>query len=127
MNAAFEVACNDAVSDTDWNWYFSHSGYNSFYFLSDLVIMNGILSTVGETDLIAAQDKIIVEVRSVSENMSHFIMSLTAAFWTIHFETEMTGEVCSIIGDAPGAFDVWIPFFTEIPDAMEIRHAPPEP
>ena len=116
MNAAFEVACDDAVSDTDWNWYFSHSGYNSFYFLSDLVIMNGILSTVGETDLIAAQDKIIVEVRSVSENMSHFIMSLTAAFWTIHFGTEMTGEVCSIIGDAPGAFDVWIPFFMEIPD-----------
>ena len=127
VNAAFEVACNDAVSDADWNWYFSHSGYNSFYFLSDLVIMNGILSTVGETDLIAAQDKIIVEVRSVSENMSHFIMSLTAAFWTIHFGTEMTGEVCSIIGDAPGAFDVWIPLFTEIPDAMEIRDAPPEP
>ena len=89
--------------------------------------MHGMLGIAGETDLIAAQDKIMVEVQSVSENMFQFIMSLTAAFWTIHFETEMTGEVCSIIGDAPGAFDVWIPFFTEIPDAMEIRYAPPEP
>jgi hypothetical protein len=27
------------------------------------------------------------------------------------------GEVCAEIRDAPGAFDVWIPFFMEIPDA----------
>jgi hypothetical protein len=91
------------------------------------LIMRGMLGIAGETDLITAQDKIMVEVQSVSENMFQFIMSLTAAFWTMHFGTEMTGEVCSIIGDAPRAFDVWIPFFTEIPDAMEIRHAPPEP
>ena len=123
VNGAFEVACNDAVSDADWNWYFSHSGYNSFYFLSDLVIMHGMLGIVGETDLIAAQDKIMIEVRSVSENMSQFIISLTSAFWTMYLGTEMTGEVCSIIADAPGAFDVWIPFFMEIPDA--IPAAPP--
>jgi len=89
--------------------------------------MHGMLGIAGETDLITAQDKIMVEVQSVSENMFQFIMSLTAAFWTIHFETEMTGEVCSIIGDAPGAFDVWIPFFAEIPDTMQMRDAQPEP
>ena len=26
----------------------------------------------------------------------------------------MTGEVCANVADAPGAFDVWIPFFVEI-------------
>jgi hypothetical protein len=117
VNAAFEAASNDAAWDADWNWFFSHSAYNSFYFLSDVVIMHGMLSAVGETDLIAAQDKLMAEVRSVSENMSQFIMALTAAFWAKHFGSEMTGKVCSIISDAPGAFDVWIPFFMEIPDA----------
>jgi len=121
VNAAFEVACNDAASDADWNWFISHSGYNSFYFLSDVVMMHGMLGVVGETDLIAAQDKLMAEVRSVSENMSQFITALTAAFWTTHFGTEITGEVCSVISDAPAAFDVGIPFFMEIPDA------PPEP
>ena len=85
--------------------------------------MHGMLGIVGETDLIAAQDKIMIEVRSVSENMSQFIISLTSAFWTMYLGTEMTDEVCSIIADAPGAFDVWIPFFMEIPDA--IPAAPP--
>jgi hypothetical protein len=33
----------------------------------------------------------------------------------------MTGEVCAVISDAPGAFDVWIPFFMEIPDARQLR------
>jgi hypothetical protein len=121
VNAAFEIACNDTVSDADWNWYFSHSGYNSFYFLSDLVMMHGMLGAVGETDLIAAQDKLTAEVSSVSENMSQFITALTTALWTTHFGAGITGEVCSVISDAPGAFDVWIPFFMEIPDA------PPEP
>jgi hypothetical protein len=117
VNAAFEVAADSPGWDAEWNWYFSHSGYNSFYFLSDFVIMHGILNAVGETDLVVAQEKIMTEVRSVSENMSQFIMALTAAFWLEHFGAEMTGEVCAKITNAPGAFDVWIPFFMEIPEA----------
>ncbi len=47
--------------------------------------------------------------------MTQFIMALTAAMWMKHFGPEMTGEVCANVADAPGAFDVWIPFFVEIP------------
>jgi hypothetical protein len=117
VNAAFETAANDPAWDGEWNWFFSHSAYNSFYFPSDFIIMHGMLAAVGETDLIAAQEKIMAVVRSASENMAQFIMALTAAFWVRHFGSEMTGEVCAEITGAPGAFDVWIPFFMEIPDA----------
>jgi hypothetical protein len=117
VNAAFEVASNDAAWNAEWNWFLSHSGYNTFFFLSDFVIMHGMLAAVGETDLIRAQEKIMAEVRTVSENMIQFILALTAALWQKHFGSEMTGEVCATISDAPGAFDVWIPFFMEIPDA----------
>jgi hypothetical protein len=117
VNAAFEVAASDAAWDNDWNWFFSHSGYNSFYFPSDFIIMHGMLTAVGETDLITAHEKIMAEVRWVSENMSQFIMALTAAFWQKHFGSEMTAELREEITHAPGAFDVWIPFFIEIPDA----------
>jgi hypothetical protein len=39
-----------------------------------------------------------------------------------HFGSEMTGEVCAKIDDAPSAFEVWMPFFMEFPDAP-----PPDP
>lgn len=79
--------------------------------------MHGIMSAIGETDLIVAQEKIMAEVRSVLVNMSLFIMALTTAIWRKHFGSEMTGEVCGQIDDALSAFDVWIPFFVDLPDA----------
>jgi hypothetical protein len=116
VNAAFDRAANDPAWDSDWNWYFSHSASNSFFFLSDFVIMHGMLNAVGEADLIAAQYKIMAEVRAASENMSQFVMALMAAFWKKHFGPDMTGKVCAELNNAPSAFDVWIPFFVEIPD-----------
>jgi len=116
MDAAFEAAANDAAWDNDWNWYFSKSNLNSFYFLSDFVVMHGIARSVGETDLITAQKKIMAEVKTASQAMTELIKSLTALFWRKHFGSEMTGELCAIIDTAPKDIDVWIPFFIEIPD-----------
>jgi len=115
MEAAFQLAAKDTRWDNDWNWFFSISGYNSFFFISDIVFMHGLLNAVGETDIIVAHQKIMSEVRQVSENMMQFLMALTAAFWQKHFGQEMTGEVVANIVDSPGVFDVWIPFFVEIP------------
>jgi hypothetical protein len=115
MEAAFQAAVNDPQWDNDWNWFFSVYNYNSFFFLNDIVFMHGLLNAIGETDLIAAHEKIMGEVRPVSENMMTFLMALNAAFWKKHFGQEMTGEVVARIADAPGVFDVWIPFFVEIP------------
>jgi len=115
MEAAYQVAANDTQWENDWNWFFSVSNYNSFFFISDVVFMHALLIAAGETDLIAAHAKIMKEVREVAENMIHFLMALTAAFWRKHFGGEMTGEKVAEIVDAPGVFDVWLPFFVEIP------------
>jgi hypothetical protein len=116
IEAAFDAAAADPNWDRDWNWFFSKHNFNSFYFASDLVILHGILNTIGETDLIAAQERLMAEVRDVSENMSQFIMALTAAFWRKRFGPDMAAEICARVEDAPDAFDVWIPFFVEIPE-----------
>jgi hypothetical protein len=115
MDAAFESAATDPAWDGEWNWFFSHSNFNSFYFMSDVVALHGIMNAVGETDLVAAQTKIMGDVSQVSQDMTQFIMALTAALWIRHFGPEMTGEVCAKIEAAPGVFDVWIPFFVEVP------------
>ena len=57
----------------------------------------------------------MTEVGQVSEDMTQFIMALTAALWMEHLGPQMTGEVCAKVADAPSAFDVWIPFLVEIP------------
>jgi hypothetical protein len=126
VDDAFERAAADNDWDGDWNWFFSHHNFNSFYFLSDVVILHGIMNAVGETDLVKAQKKIMVEVRQVSEDMIQFIMSLTAALWVKYFGSEMVGEVCANVADAPTALDVWIPFFVEIPSDESAGEDRPE-
>jgi hypothetical protein len=69
----------------------------------------------------------MIEVRSVSENMSQFIISLTSAFWTMYLGTEMTDEVCSIIADAPalltcGYRSLW-KFPTRFPPRRHAKNA----
>jgi hypothetical protein len=115
MDAGFEAAANDKNWDNDWNWYFSEATWNSFYFASDFVILHGILTSIGETDLVKAQQKIMDEVKHVSGHMMALLYALMEAFLAKYFGPEMTGEVIAKIADAPGAFEVWLPFYVEIP------------
>jgi len=115
MDAGFEAAINDKNWDNDWNWYFSTATWNSLYFASDFVVLHGILTSIGETNLVEAQKKIMDEVNKVSRHMMVLLYALTEAFLAKYFGPEMTAEVIAKIADAPGAFDVWLPFYVEIP------------
>ena len=126
VDAGFEAAAKDVNWDNDWNWYFSHATFNSFYFLSDVVILHGILNAVGETDLVEAQKKIMSDVNKVSGHLLNFICALTEAFLGKHFGSELQAEVVAKIDNAPSVFDVWIPFYVETPtDDTNIGSRPP--
>jgi hypothetical protein len=116
ITAAFEIAAADPAWDAEWNWYFSGSNYNSFYFLNEFVMLHGIMNAIGEPDLVSAQERIMQELKSVSEAMVEFIMSLTLAMWQKHFGDEMSAEVCVKTQQSPDIFEVWVPFFVRIPD-----------
>jgi hypothetical protein len=118
MDAGFEAAVKDSNWDDDWNWYMSLATVNSFYFASDFVILHSILNTIGETDLIEAQKKIMAEVNSVSGHMTNFLLSLSDAFLTKHFAPNMRAEVVAKITDAPNVFEFWLPFYVEIPSGL---------
>ena len=57
-------------------WYFSKSNFNSFYFMSEFVVLHGILKAIGEPNLIAAQEKLMGEVRTAMNEMTTLIMAL---------------------------------------------------
>ena len=107
---------SDVVSDGEWNWYFSKSNFNLFYFMSEFIILHGILKAIGESDLITAQERLMEEIRTALNEMTTLIMALIAAIWRKHFGPELEAEVCAKVADAPGVFEFWLPFFVEVPD-----------
>lgn len=125
LHTAFDDAASNPQWDKEWNWFFSHSNYNSFYFPSEFVVLHGILKAVGETDLLVGQYKLTKQIADISEDMSQFIMALLAVLWRKHFGAEMTAETRVDVPNAPGFFDVWIPFFVDIPPAPPASPASP--
>ena len=115
MTNAFEDAAANLEWDNEWNWFFSESGYNSFFFGSEFVALHGIAKIIGETDLIKAQTKLINLVMPISDDMSHLIHAIIAVLWQKYFGEELLAERRIDINDAPSFFDVWVPFFVEIP------------
>jgi hypothetical protein len=116
LTRAFEDAAGNPEWDQDWNWYFSHSNYNSFYFPSEFVALHGILNLVGETDLIAGQQKLMPLVTAVSNDMSQLIMAILKVLLVKYIVTDhIPAEKKIDVAGAPSIFDVWIPFFVDIP------------
>lgn len=81
VEAAFERTASDPNWDSEWNWFFSNSNFNSFYFVSDIIVVNGIMQGIGEADMFAAQERLMGEVRTAMNEMTTLIMALTAAIW----------------------------------------------
>jgi hypothetical protein len=117
MDAGFEAAAGDTTWDNEWNWYFSHAMYNSFYLMSEVVTLHAILNAMGETDLMKAHERLGVELKKVSEPMIYFIFSVNEALLVKHLGA--TVEVVAEITDAPGVLDVGIPFYVEVRDQAE--------
>lgn len=114
VEAAFEAACNDSDLDDHWNLYFSQYGFNSFYFLSDLIIIHGIREGAGEVDLIAMQKKLMTETVNAVQYIFEFSKAFTAAVWIKNFGAEMLAKDVVTIQGAANVGDVWIPFFVEM-------------
>jgi hypothetical protein len=116
VEAAFERAATDSQWDKEWNWFFSHSNFNSFYFVSDIIMINGIMKEIGEADVFAAQQRLMDEVRTAMNEMTTLIMALTTVMWRKHFGDELEAEVCANVSDAPSVFEFALPFFVEVPE-----------
>jgi hypothetical protein len=124
MDKAFELAAADARLDKDWFWLFARSNLNSFYYLNDLVVMHAIMEEIGETDLIAAQLKIMAEVQKVGLDLVEFSMDLTKAIWKENFGNFIDAEVIEKITTAPKFDEHWHPFYVDEPG--DTPPAPPK-
>ena len=112
---AFEAAFNDRELDDYWNLYFSQHGFNSLFFLSDLIFVHGIGKKANGTDLEEAQRKLMGEMSAAASNLIEFAKAFMAAAWMKHFGAEMVARDIVLVADAPNIDEVWLPFFVEVP------------
>ena len=113
--SAFEAAFNDRELDGYWNLYFSQHGFNSLFFLSDLIFVHGIGTKAGGTELAETQRKLMEQVSAASANLIEFAKAFVAAAWLKHFGAEMVAKDIVTVSDAPNVDEVWLPFFVEVP------------
>jgi hypothetical protein len=115
MDAAFDAASRNIHSEeADWNWYLTPKNLNTFYFVSDFIIVHGMMNAIGETDLIVAHQKIMKDLQPVADNLSEFAGAFTVAILERYFG-DLKGEIFTKIANAPNDNDVVLPFYIERP------------
>jgi hypothetical protein len=118
VEAACQIMAADPASDKDWHWYFAKSGWNSFYFLSEIIVMHGILNTAGEKDFITAQERLMLDMRVANNEMVTLLQALIAAMWLRHFDDEFEATVVATIHKSPKLFEFSLPYFFDITDGL---------
>jgi hypothetical protein len=111
---AFQAAADDTGFDDIWKVYLSQHGFNSLFLLSDAVFAHGIAAQLGTTDLLALQQKLMVELREASMNVVQFAQAFFAAAWIKHFGDVIDAQDVVKIEGAPLLEEIALPFFVEI-------------
>jgi hypothetical protein len=116
MEAACRLAAADPATDPDWHWYFAKSGWNSFYFLSEIIIMHGVLKSTGCEDLAAAQERLMLEIRTANNEMVTLLQFLIASMWHKNMAEVADATVVAKLHSAPNLFEFALPYFFDVPD-----------
>jgi hypothetical protein len=111
-------ALADPICDAEWNWYFSPTNYNSFFYPSELVALHGIAQMMGARDIDDSQEKLMRRVIDVATDMNQVIYAITAVLFVENIGSELLSEQPVDIAIAPSIYEVWLPFFVEVPDQL---------
>ena len=71
-------------------------------------------SVMGEADVLNAYERMMCELKQVAEPMIYLLLAINEAILLKRLGAR--AEVVTSITDAPGVFEVGIPFFVEVPD-----------
>jgi hypothetical protein len=116
VEAAFEKAAEETDSEhADWVIYFNTALLNTFFFVSDYVLVHGLAEALGEPDVNEAHRKLLGEMAPVANDLSEFTFGFAAAIFKRHVGSELTMTVVARIEDAPDIDGILYPFFVDTP------------
>jgi hypothetical protein len=109
-----ERAFEATPADEPWEWYFSQTNTNSFYFSSELVLGYGLMRATGEPTTIGAFGVVMTKATEIANTMPDFLMRLIEAIMTRHLGPDIFRPQPGVtITDAPALDEFWVPFFAK--------------
>jgi hypothetical protein len=117
MEAAFQMAVsNKNGEEADWSIFFNQALLNTFFFVSDYVLVHGITDALKETDVNGAHQKLLGDLAPVANDLSEFTFGFAKAIFQkyIHRD-ELVMNLVAKVADAPNIADVLLPHYLETP------------
>jgi hypothetical protein len=116
IDAAFEkAAIADGSEDADWAVYFNVALLNTFFFVSDFVLVHGMANALSEADVNEALRQLLGEMAPVANDLSEFTFGFVLAILRRHVGVEITMSLVTKVKDAPDIDNIRYPFFVETP------------
>jgi hypothetical protein len=116
LDAAFEkAAAGEEGEDADWAIYFNKALLNTFFFVSDFVLVHGMANALAEADVNEAHRRLLGEMAPVANDLSEFTFGFTAAIFRRYVGHELTMTRVAQVKDAPDIDGIKYPFFVETP------------
>ena len=112
MEAAFQLAVKSDGDDTDWCMYLNNALLNTFFFVSDFVLVHGMANAMGETDVNKAHRKLLGDIAPIANDLSTFAFGFAEAIFIKYFG-DLTAALVAEIKDAPNIEDLRLPWFVE--------------
>ena len=110
MEAAFQLAVKSDGDDTDWCMYLDNALLNTFFFVSDFVLVHGMTNAMGQTDVNAAHRKLLGDIAPIANDISTFAFGFAEAIYIKYFG-ELTATLVAEINGAPNIEDLRLPWF----------------
>jgi hypothetical protein len=119
MEAAFQMAmANKDGEEIDWSIFFNQTLLNTFFFVSDYVLVHGIADALKEIGVNVAHKKVLGDLAPVANDLSEFTFGFAKAIFQKYINRdELVMNVVAKIADAPDIDDVRLPHYVETPGA----------
>jgi hypothetical protein len=105
----FQNAMSDPDLDPEWNWYLTEQSINTFYFLSDLVIAQGMARAAGFTDIANGHRRVMKDLNQVFAWLGTFVRAYFYAALA-KYNASLGAQVCSKV-KAVSSDSICIPFY----------------
>ncbi|BAM93163.1 hypothetical protein S58_71990 [Bradyrhizobium oligotrophicum S58] len=116
VDAAFQKAAAEPDSeDADWAVYFNKAVLNTFFFVSDFVLVHGMANALAEADVNEANRQLLGEMAPVAHDLSEFTFGFALAILKRYVGDELTMKLVAQVKGAPDIDDLRLPFLVQTP------------
>jgi hypothetical protein len=116
MEAAYQAVVSRDSEELDWSVLFNKALLNTFFFVSDYVLVHAMTETFKETDVNVAHEKLLRDLAPIAHDLSEFSFGFAKAIFQKYINSkELLMTIVAQITDAPNIDDVRFPYYVETP------------